>query len=352
MRVLVLGGSVFVGRAVAETAVAAGHEVTVFNRGVTGADPAGVRAIRGDRERRADLRRAADAGPWDVVVDTAGYVPAVVALSARGLSGAAASYVFVSSTSVLPDWPARPVDADSPAYDCGPDEFETDYGPAKAGCERAVARYFAGPSLVLRCGILLGPHENIGRLPAWLERMARGGRVLAPGRPDDPMQLIDVRDVADFALRCVASRRWGTYLVAGPAPTTTVGAWLETCRAVTASTATLTWVDHDWLLARGVQPWNELPLWAPPPEFAAAWAVDTTPALRAGLTFRPMSETVADTWAWLRRTPSAAPPFWLQALDPAVEAHLLTTWDTVTSPARSPDERPNSALPPHLPISS
>lgn len=210
MRLLIIGGSRFLGRAVAETALAAGHQVTVFNRGRSAPDVEGVEAVRGDRESEADLERLAGHGPWDAVIDTSGYVPRVVGMAARALAKSAPAYVFMSTCSVFSDWPSRPVGDDSPTWQCSPDAGpdDGDYGTLKAGCERAVERDFPGRVLHLRLGLLLGPHEDVGRLPALLLRMADAGgardeRVLAPGDPGYQVRPIDVRDVALFTLNAL-----------------------------------------------------------------------------------------------------------------------------------------------------
>src|SRR6266545_626178 len=217
MRLLVLGGTRFVGRAIVEEALGRGHEVTTFNRGHTGVDVAGVETVRGDRESSVDLQRLVAGRSWDVVVDTSGYVPRVVGNAARALLGLAGRYVFLSTISVYPDWPANGVSEASPVYECSPDAggsaadeaswSATQYGTYKAGCERAVAEVFGDRALVLRPGVILGPQENVGRLTWWLRRIARGGRVLGPGSPDRSIQPIDVRDVASFALDLAGPRR-------------------------------------------------------------------------------------------------------------------------------------------------
>ncbi|MFD0583082.1 NAD-dependent epimerase/dehydratase family protein [Dactylosporangium darangshiense] len=208
MRVLVLGGSWFVGRVVVEEAAGRGHDVTVFNRGVTAARlPAGVRRVVGDRESAADVRSLARSGPWDVVVDVSGNVPAVVGQSARVLADVAERSAFISTISAYREWPHAPVDEDSPLWDADPDHdpgtrrWDPDaYGPLKVGCE--IAWHEAvGPQrlLVLRPHVVLGRYEYVGRLPWWLKRMRRGGQVLAPA-PDRAVQPVDVRDLAQFLL--------------------------------------------------------------------------------------------------------------------------------------------------------
>jgi 2'-hydroxyisoflavone reductase len=325
MRLLVLGGTAFLGRAVVAEALDRGHEVTTFNRGVTGADPAGVTAIHGDRTDPVDLAQLRGQ-EWDAVVDTSGYVPREVGRTADLLSDAVGTYAFVSSVSVYPDWPAEPVGAAGRIFDCAPDAGPDDghYGELKAGCERAVAERFGlRAALLLRPGIILGPHENVGRLPWWLRRIAQGGRVLAPGSPDVPMQLIDARDVAAFTLDLLARGTAGTFDVVGPPGNATVGSWLADCVAVTGSDAELVWVPDDVLAGAEVEPWGELPLWLPQtPDQLHAWDVDAGPALAAGLRSRPVTDTVADTWTWLQADGDAVVRPGI-GLDPAKEKAIL-----------------------------
>jgi 2'-hydroxyisoflavone reductase len=336
MRILVIGGSVFLGRAIVEEGLRRGHEVTTFNRGRTGEDLAGVEAVHGDREVRADLERLVDGRTWDVVVDVCGFVPRVVGDAVRLLTGRAATYAFISSVNAVPTWPAHAADETTPRHECSPDAGpdDGDYGVLKAGCERAVKQYFDGNALIIEPGLILGPHENVDRLPAWLRRIARGGRVLAPGDPDLPMQLIDARDIAIFTLDQAEKGVADRFFTTGPAGNTTFGRWLSDCVEATGSDASLVWVDDRFLLDRDVQPWFELPLWAPEqPGFAHVWKVSTAKAEAAGLRCRPVTETVRDTWAWLRdggvlrerSSPTNQLPD--HGIDPGKEARILAEWD-------------------------
>ncbi|MEY9927617.1 2'-hydroxyisoflavone reductase [Catenulispora sp. GP43] len=337
MRLLILGGSAFLGRAVAARALAAGHEVTVFNRGRTAPDVPGVQVVRGDRESGEDLGRLAGHGPWDAIVDTSGYVPRVVGDAVRALADSAATYVFMSTINVFPDWPTSPVTDASPVHDCSPDAGpdDGDYGTLKAGCERVVARDFPGRALSLRLGLLLGPHEDIGRLPALLLRMADAGttrslRTLAPGDPSSPVNPIDVRDIADFVLTAVDQGLTGGYLVAGtPSNASTHGELLEACVEATGSAAELEWVASDFLETQDVEAWSELPIWIPPGD--VPWETDTSRTEAAGLRCRPLRETVRDTWAWMaadggavRRSYQPRRPHGLSA---EKERALLAAWD-------------------------
>ncbi|GAA5059573.1 2'-hydroxyisoflavone reductase [Thermocatellispora tengchongensis] len=333
MKVLIIGGSVFLGRAITQEALRRGHEVTTFNRGVSGDDLPGAEAVRGDREVTADLERLAEGRTWDAVIDVCGFVPRVVGESVRVLSGRAATYAFISSISAIADFPAKPVDETSPLHPCEPDAGpdDGDYGALKAGCERAVEQGFAGNTLIIVPGLIIGPYENVGRLPWWLTRIARGGQVLAPGDPNRPIQLIDARDIAAFTLdRCEAATP-GRFLTSGVQGNTTFGEWLALCARETGSNAEFVWADDAFLLDHGVQPWSELPLWAPDtPGFDAVWLPSSAKALAAGLRCRPVAETVRDTWAWLREIPEEKRSFGnaelRHGIDPQKEAELLDAW--------------------------
>lgn len=334
MRLLVLGGTWFLGRAIVEEALRRGHETTTFNRGISASDVPDAQAVHGDRASATDLARLIDEdGGWDAVIDTSGYVPAVVLLAARALAGRAARYAFVSSVNAYQGWPIEPLTEASPVRECAPDATDEGldagadrYGRLKAGCENAVASVFRDRALVLRPGVILGPYESVGRVPWWLGRIARGGRVLAPGFPERPIQPIDVRDVAAFTIDALGSGLSGAVNVAAPAGHSTFGEFLAACVEATGSGAELEWVDDDFLLAQGVRMWTELPLWRASP---GTWQVDASRALAAGLRARPLPETVADTWAWMR-SGGAALDHTRQAqlgIDPRVEQKILADWD-------------------------
>ncbi|MFD5433606.1 NAD-dependent epimerase/dehydratase family protein [Kitasatospora sp. NPDC127067] len=307
MRLLLLGGTEFVGRVVAEEALARGWEVTALNRGTRPA-PEGVRTLLGDRTAEGGLA-ALGTGEWDAVVDTWSWAPAAVRDSARLLNGRVGHYAYVSSRSVY-DYPLRagageaaPVVASSPDL-----TGEVPYAEAKRGAELALEAEFGGRALLARAGLILGPHENIGRLPWWLNRIAEGGPVLAPGPRGLALQYIDVRDLAAWTLDAAAARLAGPYNLVGPSGHATMGELLEACVRATGSDAELRWTDPERILAAGVEPWTELPIWLAPGElydFLHTGSVER--ALGAGLRCRPVAETVADTWAWLRSIGGSAP---------------------------------------------
>ena len=302
MRLLVLGGTRFVGRALVADALHRGWQVTALTRGRTGTLPAGVTALTADRTDPVALRRALGDATWDASVDTWAAAPAVAGSSARALRGRVGRMGYVSSTSVY-RW-GEHVDVRSPVVEATPDAVDGEYPQLKRGAELAVLAAF--PDAVLaRAGLILGPHEDIGRLPWWLARVARGGRVVAPGRPGRPLQYVDVRDLAAWLLDAVAST--GAAAVSGPVDiasrsghTTTQGL-LEACIAATGADAELVWVGESDLAAAGVQPWIQLPCWVPEHgEFAGFLEVDTSPAAATGLRCRPVTDTVRDTWRWLQ----------------------------------------------------
>lgn len=290
MRLLVLGGTVFLGRHVTAEALRRGHEVTLFHRGVHGAELfAEAEHVLGDRAGDlAALRGRA----WDIAVDTSGYEPADVARSSALDIG---HLVFVSTCNVYPAWPSEPVDEDSQVWTEG-----DDYGPKKAACEREADAALSGRVAHVRAGLLCGPHDNIFRVPWWVRRIAAGGDVVAPGDPSRTVQLIDARDLASWMLDLAERGVAGAFNGTAPPRQTTMGDALAAAVEATGGGARLHWIADDVLAAHGVEPWDELPLWIPEATGAGTWAVGTERAQAAGLRCRPVAETVADTWAWLR----------------------------------------------------
>jgi len=307
MKLLVLGGTRFVGRHLVEAALARGHEVTLFHRGEHGAHlfPE-LERVRGDRER--DLGALAGRR-WDAVLDTSAYVPRVARIAAEALRDAAELYLFVSTVSVYDTGAPLPLREDSPlAVLEDPDTEEVDsdtYGGLKVLCERAVEAALPGRKLVVRPGLIVGPDDYTDRFPYWPRRVAEGGEVLAPGDPGRFWQFVDVRDLGAWMVGMVEAGRTGRFNVDGPRRAWTVGEVLATCREVSGSGAELTWVPEEFLLARGVEPWTELPFWFPEGDAAlrGAYDVDVDRAVEAGLVFRPLAETVRDTLEWDRSRP-------------------------------------------------
>ncbi|MCX4761448.1 NAD-dependent epimerase/dehydratase family protein [Streptomyces sp. NBC_01275] len=337
MRLLVLGGTEFAGRAVVEAALGRGWDVTVLNRGRHGPVP-GTRSLTGDRTAPAGLAALAeDRGEWDAVVDTWSAAPRAVHEAARLLRGRARRYVYVSSCSVY-DWaPPAGYAEDAPVVQgAEPDAGQTDYARDKRGGELAAVDAFgAQTSVLVRAGLILGPYENVGRLPWWLGRMARGGPVLAPGPRELPLQYVDVRDLAEWILGAVERELSGPYNLLSPQGHATMGELLEACVQVAGPSAELRWTEPEIILDAGVQPWTQLPVWVPPGTdmHDALHSADVSRAVATGLSCRPVGETVADTWAWLRDIGGTAPrrpdrpPL---GLDPEVEAKVLATAGNTT----------------------
>ncbi|MFF3112510.1 NAD-dependent epimerase/dehydratase family protein [Kitasatospora sp. NPDC057904] len=339
MRILVMGGTWFLGRAVVADALARGWSVTTFNRGLSGTDVLGVQAVHGDRTSVDDLNRLAEYGPWDAVVDTSAseLPPSAVLKGARTLEPVSGTYVYISTVSVYAGWPDLPLRVGDALLD-GPPHADKDYGRnpegwqgpnlhygrQKAGCERAVLAAFGGTrACVLRPGVILGPGEYIGRLPWWLSRAQRGGPILAPAPADRLIQPVDVRDVAAFALDRSQARKGGAYNVAHPEAISFAG-FIEACLEVTGGSGRPVWAAPEALLERGVKEWTELPLWR---THAGAWAVDASSAVEAGLRCRPLRETIADTWAWWQADgrPVDHPRWADHGIDPDKEAKILAS---------------------------
>src|SRR5450631_440866 len=326
MRVLMLGGGTFVGRALVDAVVAAGHEVTTFTR--TTAPPAGVEAVHGDRTTAAGLRAVADR-EWDVVFDTWSGAPRVVRISASALEGRVGYYSYVSTASVYDDR-AFGSDESHPTVDSDPDADATDYPDDKRGAELAILDAFGERHcLFAHAGIIVGPYESTGRLVWWLNRIAAGGDVLAPGPASARLQWVDARDLAQWMVACAEVRTAGAFTAISPPGFVGLGEVLDECIKRTSSSAHLVWVSPEFVTAQGLWEWVELPLWLPPgDDFDSAYRLDTRRAAAAGLVCRPIMETVGDTWAWIQaggipRTVAGRP---LPGLDPVKEQAALAAW--------------------------
>jgi len=342
MRILVLGGTVFLSRNVAQYAVEHDHSVTTFSRGLTGEPVPGARHLTGDRNDADSLRQVADQD-YDLVFDTA-YFPHQARLSAELLAPSAGHYAFTSTVNVFPDWPEHTDYHAGGTYDGDPDtegeQVPPDlpeggaYGWRKVGAERAVLRAFGEDrTAILRAGLIVGPHDGVGRLPWWLHRIAQGGEVLAPGNPQDELRLIDARDIAAFALL----RPAGTFETTGPAHQITRGQLFEEIKAVTRAEARFAWVGDDFLAGAEVAGWTEIPLWIPPAEAPGAFAHDTTAAEAAGLACRPVRATLRDVWEWMQTVPGGwQPAERTPGLAADKEQRLLSSWRSGSGAAPAP----------------
>lgn len=303
MRLLLLGGGRFVGRAVAEAAHERGWHLSVLNRGRSGVAPHADRVIVADRADASALdvalaQAVAEEGPWDLVVDTWSGAPAVATATASALTGRARRYGYVSSSSVY-RW-GEHVNEESPLVDGDAEAEPSDYAADKRGAELGIVASFPD-ALLVRAGLILGPHEDIGRLPWWLARIAKGGRFVAPGDPDRPLQYVDARDLASWMLEALERGLSGPYDVVGRSGAITTGRLLEECVSATGADATPVWIPQEALAEAGVQPWTELPCWTPDDgEFAGFLESDPSKVFAAGFSPRPWAETVADTWRWLQ----------------------------------------------------
>lgn len=317
MRVLILGGSGFVGRAVADEAVRRGDDVTVFNRG-TRQIPYGVKALTGDR--LGDLS-ALQTGTWDAVVDTWSARGEAVRRTAELLSGRAGHYAYVSSRSVYAGTEHEKAEQ-APLVDPADEGYAGDKLRGEQG-----AAVFDGPVLLARAGLILGPYEDVGRLPWWLNRLAQGGPTLAPGPRDLGLQYIDARDLANFLLDTAVRRVAGAFDLVSVPGHTTMGELLDTANEVTGGRARLRWVGPEVIEAAGIEPWTQLPIYLPPGELHTfLHRGDVSKAYGEGLVCRPVRETVEDTWAWMRGLPGGVPQRADRSragLDPAVEQKVL-----------------------------
>lgn len=325
MRLLILGGTRFLGRALVDAALAAGHDVTLFNRGQS--NPGLYRDLEqltGDRDGGL---QALEERKWDAVIDTCGYVPRLVRASAELLRDNVDHYVFISSLSVYADNSRPGMDEST---DLGTLEDETveeitgeTYGPLKVLCELAATEAMDGRALLVRSGLIVGPYDPSDRFTYWPHRVARGGETLAPGEPDGAVQFIDVRDIAGWTVRATEQRLSGPYNVTGPATTLTMGQFLNASRETVGGDATFTWVSDEFLVAQDVAAYMEMPLWVPA-EYQGFGRRSIDKALAAGLGFRPLPATIADTLAWSNSRP--ADYEWRGGLTPEREQALLAQW--------------------------
>ena len=343
LRILMLGGTRFIGPHMAEYAMARGHTITFFNRGKTNADilPS-VERIQGDRN--GDLS-GLEGRTWDAVIDNSGYLPRQVRASAELLHASVPQYLFVSSVSVYASF-ASANDEDSPVGRLADESVEKvdgeTYGPLKALCEAAARQvYGAAHTTVIRPGLIVGPGDNTDRFTYWPARAARGGELAAPGRPTDPVQLIDVRDLAAFAIQAVEQRRAGTFNALSPPDRFTIGNVVDASLVAAERVAAPkpapvpVWIPAEFLAAEKVSAWTDMPVWAPSVGDEAGFAeTSAARATAAGLTIRPLEQTTVDTLRWHLARPEGERASLKAGLSPEREAQLLAAWQAAASAAR------------------
>ena len=316
MNLLIIGGTRFVGRHLVESALARNHEITLFNRGKhLSTAPKNVETIQGDRNR--DLSKL-KGRRWDAVVDTCGYLPRAATASAEALADSIDLYTFISSVSVYADFTRFGIDETAPLATLTNEQlaeanaldssgqtsaviYGKMYGGLKALCEQAVEAILPDRLLIIRPGLIVGPDDYTDRFTYWVVRVARGGEVLAPDRPDRFVQVIDVRDLAEWIVRMVESKATGVYNANGLPRSVTMEKLLGECKAASNSDASFTWVPEKFLLAENVAAWSEMPLWLPEaaaPHMKGFMFISSEKAVAAGLTFRPLNETIKDTLTW------------------------------------------------------
>jgi 2'-hydroxyisoflavone reductase len=331
MKILILGGTKFLGRHLADAALKAGHEVTLFNRGQTnpGLFPE-AEHLHGDRDGGLDVLKGRK---WDAAVDPSGYVPRVVKASAERLADAVEHYTFISSISVYAEPFPPNMDESGTLQTLADETTETvtpeSYGALKALCEQAAQAAMPGRVLNVRSGLIVGPHDPSDRFTYWPVRVAMGGEVLAPGKPEQPVQFIDARDQANWILKMAEARKAGVYNVTGQP--VAMGDFLDACLQVTHNGATITWVSEEYLIAHDVQPWMELPMWLPE-SYNALNTTNVDKALADGLTFRPMADIIRDTLRWNATRSGTEAANWADGPKPRAgmmqdrEKELLAEW--------------------------
>lgn len=337
MNILIIGGTIFLGRHLVEAATAAGHQVTIFHRGKHGPELfppetfPNIERIQGDRD--TDLHKLLETNPnrhWDAVVDTCGYIPRLVAKSANLLAHHTDHYLFISSISVYANFRTPGQDETAPVGTLEDPTLETitneTYGPLKALCEQAAETAMPGRVLNVRAGMIVGPYDPSDRFTYWPVRAARGGEVLVPGTPDQPMDLIDMRDLADWLLHAIDANLTGVYNVAGPGERITIADVLDNSRSLAQSDARYTYIPGDFLTSQSFDP-QQIHAWYIPdeePDYKYIWDIDYTRARTHGLTYRPLSSTIQAILEWAATFPADRP--WRISLDPEKEAELLQAW--------------------------
>ena len=337
MSILILGGTGFTGPFQVRYALERGHKVTVFNRGKThpGELPKEAEQLIGDHNGQLDALKDRK---WDVVIDNPTSVPVWVRDVAQILKGNVDRYVFISTISVYADTSKPNTDESAPlAPYTGADAMKESrdsiiaskfilYGPLKALAEQEAEKWFPKRTLIIRPGLIVGPRDETDRFTYWPVRIDRGGEVLAPGEPSDPVQFIDGRDLAEWVIRMVEQREIGAYNATGPDKALGIGPMIEGIKAANNSNANFTWVNADFLEAQKVAPWSDMPVWVPPRgEGAGMGRISIKRALEKGLAFRPLAETARDTLAWFKSQPPERQKL-KAGISPEREAEVLAAW--------------------------
>ena len=345
LRILILGGTGFTGPFQVKYALDRGHKVTVFNRGKTkrGELPESVEQLIGDRNGQLDALKGRQ---WDVAIDNPTMLPVWVRDAAEILKGNVDRYVFISTISVYAEHgtPGKEETAELAKYD-GADAYKETidtvrgsgfklYGPLKALSEQEAEKWFPGKTLVIRPGLIVGPGDQTDRFTYWPVRIDRGGEVLAPGKPSDPVQIIDARDIAEWTIRMVENGETGTYNATGPGNPLGMGEMLDGIKDGVKSDAKLTWVSADFLEEHKVSPWSDMPVWIPPQgEMGGMGRTSIKKALAKGLTFRPIEVTARDTLAYFKSLPEDRQAQLKAGLKPEREKEVLEAWHKREKPS-------------------
>ena len=308
MNILIIGGTRFLGRALVDSALTRGHQVTLFNRGQTNPDAyPDIETIIGDRE--TDLHKL-DGRSWDAVIDTCGYLPRIVNLSAQALKDKATQYTFISTISVYPVLGAPNRDETSELLTMDDESIEEitneSYGPLKVLCEKAVEDAFPAHTLIIRPGLIVGENDPTNRFTYWVTRTAKGGEAIAPPA-EQPVQFVDARDLADFTINRIEANSTEIYNVTGPDTQMTFGEWLRIAKDALDSDVTYHHVTDEFLKSHEIGEFMELPLWLNLPEAEQFMTFDVRKAIQAGLRFRPLADTIRQTYQWAKDLPDDTP---------------------------------------------